>query len=131
MSMIHGLEARVPFLDPVVSDLALALPTHLKVLALSKKRLLRRAAAPLLPQAVLRARKRGFSIPAAAWLRGELEPLARQLLARERIASQGFFEPTVVTGLLEQHLARRVDRSRQLWGLMCFSLWAERWADGG
>ncbi len=131
MSMIHGLEARVPFLDPVVAELALALPTHHKVLALSKKRLLRRAAAPLLPQAVLRARKRGFSIPAAAWLRGELEPLARQLLARERIASQGFFEPTVVTGLLEQHLARRVDRSRQLWGLMCFSLWAERWADGG
>lgn len=128
MSMAHSLEARVPFLDPLVAELAFALPTRLKVRGLAKKRLLRRAAEPLIPREIVRARKRGFSIPAAAWLRAELEPLARELLAPERTASQGFFEPAVASELLDDHLRRRQDNSRQLWGLMCFSLWAEQTA---
>ncbi len=126
MSMAHSLEARVPYLDPVVAELALALPTSLKVRGMSKKRLLRKAAEPLIPASISRARKRGFSIPAAAWLRGELEPLARELLAPERTRRQGYFEPATVTQLLDDHVARRHDFSRQLWGLMCFSLWAEQ-----
>jgi asparagine synthase (glutamine-hydrolysing) len=125
MSMAHSLEARVPYLDPVVSDLALALPSSLKVRGLSKKRLLRSALAPLVPKRILSARKRGFSIPAAAWLRGELAPLARELLAPERTRRQGYFEPQAVDRLLREHLDRRQDHSRQLWGLMSFSLWAE------
>jgi asparagine synthase (glutamine-hydrolysing) len=126
MSMTHSLEARVPYLDPVVAELALALPTSRKLRGLSKKWLLRQAAAPLIPGEILSARKRGFSIPAAAWLRGELQPLARELLAPERTRRQGFFEPAVVAHLLAEHAARRQDHSRQLWGLMSFSLWAEQ-----
>jgi asparagine synthase (glutamine-hydrolysing) len=130
MSMAHSLEARVPYLDPVVAELALALPTELKVRGLAKKRLLRMTAETLIPRSITRARKRGFSIPAAAWLRGELEPLARELLAPDRMRAQGFFEPNVATNLLEDHVARREDYSRQLWGLMSFSLWVEQ-AFGG
>lgn len=126
MSMVHGLEARVPYLDPVVAELALALPTKLKVRGLAKKRLLRQAAAPLVPREIIAARKRGFSIPAAAWLRGELEPFARELLSPERTRSQGYFDPRFATELLDEHVARRQDHSRQLWGLMSFSLWAEQ-----
>ena len=70
--MAHSLEARVPFLDPAVTNLAFALPTRHKVRGLSKKVLLRKAVEPLLPREVVHGRKRGFSIPAAAWLRGEL-----------------------------------------------------------
>ncbi len=125
MSMVHGLEARVPYLDPVVAELAMSLPTRLKVLGTAKKRLLRRAAAPLIPRGILHARKRGFSIPAAAWLRGELQPFARDVLSPERTRAQGYFEPEFVTALLDEHVARRQDHSRQLWGLMSFSLWAE------
>src|SRR5918911_3974033 len=79
-SMAHSLEARVPFLDTVVTNLALALPTRLKVRGLAKKVLLRKAAEPLLPREVVHRRKGGFLIPAAAWLRGELEPFARETL---------------------------------------------------
>ncbi len=126
MSMAHSLEARVPYLDPVVAELALALPTRHKVRGAAKKRLLRRAAAPLIPREILHARKRGFSIPAAAWLRGEMKPLAEELLAPGRTRSQGYFEPSFVSSLLEEHVARRQDHSRQLWGLMSFSLWVEQ-----
>src|SRR5207344_2523135 len=62
-SMAHSLEARVPFCDPVVAELALALPRKLKVRGLSKKRLLRDAVATLLPREIVRGRKQGFSIP--------------------------------------------------------------------
>jgi asparagine synthase (glutamine-hydrolysing) len=125
-SMAHSLEARVPFLDPVVAELAHALPARSRVRGLAKKRLLRRAVAPLLPDAVVNGRKRGFSIPAAAWLRGELEPMARDLLAPEALRRDGWFDPAAVTRLLDRHVAAQEDHSRQLWGLLSFTLWRQR-----
>ena len=125
-SMAHSLEARVPFLDPVVTNLAFALPTRLKVRGLAKKVLLRKAAEPLLPSEVVHGRKRGFSIPAAAWLREELEPFARETLSPETLRRQGFFQPEPVTRLIDEHVAGREDWSRQLWGLLAFTLWYER-----
>jgi asparagine synthase (glutamine-hydrolysing) len=125
-SMAHSLEARVPYLDTVVTNLALALPTRHKIRGLSKKVLLRKAAAPLLPREIVHGKKRGFSIPAAAWLRGELEPFARETLSREALTRQGYFRPDVVTRLLEDHVAGLQDLSRQLWGVLAFTLWHER-----
>jgi asparagine synthase (glutamine-hydrolysing) len=125
-SMANSLEARVPFLDSVVTNFAFSLPTRHKVRGLSKKVLLRKAAEPLLPREVVHGRKRGFSIPAAAWLRGELEPFARATLSPETLRRQGFFEPAVVTRLIDEHVNGAEDRSRQLWGLLAFTLWHER-----
>ena len=93
---------------------------------LRKKVLLRKAVAPLVPGRIVRAKKRGFSIPAAAWLRGELEPFARETLSEETLRRQGFFRPEAVTKLIERHVAGREDLSRQLWGLLAFTLWHER-----
>jgi asparagine synthase (glutamine-hydrolysing) len=125
-SMAHSLEARVPYLDTVVTNLALALPTRHKVRGLAKKVLLRKAAKPLLPHEIVHGKKRGFSIPAAAWLRGDLEPFARETLSEGTLRRQGYFEPAVVQRLLDDHVAGREDRSRQLWGLLAFTLWHER-----
>ncbi|MDX6675958.1 MAG: hypothetical protein QOE31_10 [Solirubrobacteraceae bacterium] len=123
MSMAHSLELRVPFLDPHVAEFAFALPTSAKVRGRAKKRVLRLAAEPLVPRAIARGRKRGFSIPAAAWLRGPLEPFAREVLAPERTRRQGLFDPRAVTAVLDAHVAREADLSRQLWGLLSLSLW--------
>jgi asparagine synthase (glutamine-hydrolysing) len=125
-SMAHSLEARVPYLDPLVAGLAHALPTRLKVRGLRKKRLLRKAAEPLLPRRIVYGRKRGFSIPAAAWLRGDLEPFARDVLSTETLRRQAFFRPEPITRLLDRHVAGKEDLSRQLWGLLAFTLWYER-----
>ena len=122
-SMAHSLEARVPYLDEVVAAFALALPAKLKVRGLAKKRLLRKAVAPLLPRSVVYSKKRGFSIPAAAWLRGPLVPFAREVLAPERVRAQGYFRPETVSRLLDDHIGGREDLSRQLWGLLIFTLW--------
>jgi asparagine synthase (glutamine-hydrolysing) len=125
-SMAHSLEARVPFLDEVVTDLALSTRRVHKLRGLQKKRLLRAAAAPIIPNEILRARKQGFSIPASAWLRGELSSFARDMLSPERLRSQGFFAPEPVAKLLDDHIARRADRSRQLWSLLVFTLWRDQ-----
>jgi asparagine synthase (glutamine-hydrolysing) len=127
-SMAHSLEARVPFLDTAVSDVALALPTSQKVRGFDKKRILRQALEPLLPREVTHGRKQGFSIPAAAWLRGELEPFAREVLSPARMREQGWFDGDVVTAIVDRHVSGREDLSRQIWGLMAFSLWHERYA---
>ena len=124
--MAHSLEARVPFLDPAVTNFSLGLAERHKVRGLRKKILLRKAAAPLVPSELLGRRKRGFSIPAAAWLRGELEPFARATLSTETLRRQGFFRPEPVARLLDEHVAGREDWSRQLWGLLAFTLWYER-----
>jgi len=125
-SMAHSLEARVPFLDPAVTNFALALPARHRVRGLRKKVLLRKAVAPLVPDRIVRGKKRGFSIPAAAWLRGELEPFARETLSAETLRRQGFFRPEAVTALIDRHVAGQEDLSRQLWGLLAFTLWHQR-----
>jgi asparagine synthase (glutamine-hydrolysing) len=125
-SMAHSLEARVPFLDDGVAGFALGLPPEHKVHGLSKKVLLRKAVEPLVPREVAHGRKRGFSIPAARWLRGELEPFARETLSADTLTRQGFFEPAAVARVLDEHVSGREDRSRRIWGLLAFTLWYER-----
>ena len=62
----------------------------------------------------------------AAWLRGDLEPFARETLSAGTLQRQGFFRPEAVTRPIDEHVAGREDRSRQLWGLLAFTLWHER-----
>jgi asparagine synthase (glutamine-hydrolysing) len=124
-SMAHSLELRVPYLDQEVADFALALPTRLKVRGFAKKRLLRRALAPLLPREVVRGRKQGFSVPVAAWLRGPLEPFAREVLTGPTLRRQGLLDPEPVKAALDRHCARKEDLSRQIWGLLVLTLWLD------
>ncbi len=129
-SMAWSLETRVPFLDTVVTNFAFSLPARHKVRWLDKKRLLRKAVEPLLPHGVVHGRKRGFSIPAAAWLRGELEPFARETLSPETLRRQGYLRPEAVARVLDDHVSGREDLSRQLWGLLAFTLWHECHVEG-
>ena len=82
--MAHSLEARVPFLDTVVTNFALALPTRAEGARAAQEGAAAQGRGAALPREIVHGTKRGFSIPAAAWLRGELEPFARETLSPER-----------------------------------------------
>jgi asparagine synthase (glutamine-hydrolysing) len=123
-SMAHSLEVRVPFLDTALSVFAFGLPSRLKVRGLAKKRLLRKALAPLVPAEILSAPKHGFTLPAAQWLRGPLEPYARELLANDR----GLFDDATLTQLLDDHVTGQSDNWKQLWTLLSFAAWYDRYA---
>jgi asparagine synthase (glutamine-hydrolysing) len=129
LSMAHSLELRVPFLDPKVAEFAFSLPSRLRVRGFAKKRLLRQALEPLLPREIVHGRKQGFSIPLAAWLRGPLEPFARETLAAGALERQGLLDPAAVAPVLDRHIAGKEDLSRQIWGLMALTLWFDRYAD--
>jgi asparagine synthase (glutamine-hydrolysing) len=131
MSMASSLEARVPYLDNEVVDLALAIPAHLKVRGGVRKWILKRAFAGSLPPSVLRRGKEGFSMPMKQWLAGDWNGLMHELLAPQRLAAQGLFEGRYVARLMQEHERGAHNHSHVLWALMVFQLWRERFAAGG
>ena len=126
-SMFASLEVRAPLLDYRVVEYVANLPDQLKLHGFTTKYLLKKLMAGKLPDEIIHRRKQGFAVPIANWLAGELQPLARQLLAPARLKSQGIFNPDYVTRLLDQHTARRADHRKLLWTLLCFQLWHDRW----
>jgi asparagine synthase (glutamine-hydrolysing) len=127
MSMATSLETRAPFLDGDVMELAFSMPGHFKIRNGERKWILKQAMRPLLPESILSRRKEGFSIPMKNWLRRELEPLMRDLLAPERIARRGFLEPATVSGLVDAHVAGRENHAHTLFPLMVFERWASEY----
>jgi len=123
MSMAHSLEARVPFLDRAVVELARRIPPRLRMRGLTTKYLLRQAMQERLPTAVLRGKKRGFNVPMPSWLAGDLHDFTRDVLSPSRLRQQGLFDPGAVRRLIDEHVARRVDHSRALWTLLVLSVW--------
>lgn len=121
-SMAVSLEARVPYLDHEVVEYAMSLPEEWKLGAGRTKRLLRSAFADLLPPAVRRRGKEGFSIPMKRWLRGPLLPLVHDLLGPDRVRDRGWFEPRLVARLVEEHRRGIENHAHRLWCLMSLEL---------
>jgi asparagine synthase (glutamine-hydrolysing) len=120
-SMLNSLEMRAPFLDYLVIEFAFGkVPSHLKATATSRKVLLKKLAARILPPAFDRHRKQGFQIPLALWLRSGpwLEFFREVLLAPENT----LFDHGVVSELLAGQVRGRAN-SERLFGLMLFELW--------
>src|SRR5439155_1406690 len=122
-SMAHSLELRSPLLDHRVLELGLSLPARLKQRGLEGKLALRRAFADDLPPLVVGRGKSGFGVPLAAWFRGELQPLAREVLLDERARARGLFHHEAVARLLDEHAAERADHGHRLWTLVMLELW--------
>jgi asparagine synthase (glutamine-hydrolysing) len=128
-SMAHSLELRSPLLDHRVLELGISLPERLKQQGLEGKLALRRAFADDLPPLVAERSKSGFGVPLAAWFRGELKPLARELLLDERARARGFFHQDAVARLLDEHDAERADHGHRLWTLVMLELWQREHID--
>ena len=121
--MAHSLEIRVPFVDHELVERVFPLPSRLKVGRYELKQLLKQALASRLPAAHFRAPKRGFVGPTSAWLRYELRPMLEDELSPSRLARLGFFAPSMVTRLLDEHFSGWHNRETVLWGMLCFSTW--------
>ena len=129
MSMAHGLELRVPFLDREVFALARRLPAAAKADARHTKKALRAAAARRLPDASARRPKRGFPVPVRDWLR---QPVwaARVQEAFHSPAAARFFDVRQLDRLLARHLHRRQDNWRQIYCIYCFLVWYDQFFGG-
>src|SRR5262249_43078693 len=124
-SMAVNLEVRSPFLDRGLAEFVLALPTRVRCGWWETKPLLRAVARRVLPRNVANRPKHGFGVPTGQWLRRELRDVALDYLSADRLRKQGLFNPVVVSGLLERHLAGVANHRKELWTLLMFQLWAE------
>jgi asparagine synthase (glutamine-hydrolysing) len=98
-SMARGVEARLPFLDHVLVELAASVPPGKKLRGRTEKWVLRRALAGVLPDEVRRRTKHGLSTPYRTWLRGRLPDFAEELLGPARLRATGYFDPVAVAEL--------------------------------
>lgn len=127
MSMAHGLEVRVPFLDHELVDLATSIPPELKLRrGFERKWILREVSKRILPPTLRIPRgKKGFNAPMAAWFRGPLREALGDMLSPSRMRRLGLLKPRVVDALLSEHLRGEHDRSFELYGLLLLSLWGD------
>ncbi|MDQ6862064.1 MAG: asparagine synthase C-terminal domain-containing protein, partial [Verrucomicrobiota bacterium] len=123
-SMARSLEVRSPFLDHELLELCARLPNEWKVNRRRGKLILRDMVSDDLPAEVLRAKKRGFSVPLAQWWRGE----ARQQIRAGLLPLHGRLRPYLreeaAAQLLEEHQAGRANHSQRLWNLWVLNEWA-------
>jgi asparagine synthase (glutamine-hydrolysing) len=126
MSMAHALEVRSPLLDHRLLEFAATLPADHKLDGSRGKRLLRAAAARRLPAELLSAPKRGFSIPAAQWLRGGLRDLAAGAIFDDGSPCSELLDAPAVRRTWEEHQLGSRDHSVLLWGLMMLGLWKQQ-----
>jgi asparagine synthase (glutamine-hydrolysing) len=123
-TMTHGLEARSPFLDHELMQLAASLPADLKVRGTAKKWILRRAMRGVLPDEILDRPKQGFSVPLSRWLRGDLRSWTREVLLDAGTVGRGHFDRDAVEALLERHDRHGgVPEAKRIWALVMLELW--------
>lgn len=126
-SMAASLEVRLPFLAFPVVEFARQLPVSLKLKGLTTKYLLKKALKPYLPKSILKRPKKGFGIPTAKWLNNELAPVVNELFSERFVQQQGIFQYAQVKQLLDEHRSLRFDRRKELWTLMMFQWWWQKY----
>jgi asparagine synthase (glutamine-hydrolysing) len=125
MTMAWGLEGRVPFLDHELVELAARCPPELK-LAQGGKGVLKDAARPLIPAAVIDRPKGYFPVPGIRHLQGDSYELVRQALTNRAARERGVFEPRFVERLLNEPNALRSNLGvNALWQAGVLELWLQ------
>lgn len=123
MAMANSLEGRVPLCDHRIVELAGRIPNSLKFDGRRGKQIFRRAVEPYLPAAIMQRPKWGFNVPVDEWFRGELYPMAHDLLTSAAFRETGVFDPVVVERLLTEHKAERQNFGTMIWLLVVFEIW--------
>lgn len=123
MSMAHGLEARSPFLDASLTELAGRLPDELKVRGLTTKVVLREAFKDLVPERITHRSKMGFGVPLGAWFQRGLRPLLDAHLTAEGAPLFDHLDRDAVRLLVHEHMEGTRDRSQQLFCLLTLASW--------
>lgn len=148
LSMAHGLESRVPFLDNDLVDFAMRCPVRLKLNNLADvvrinenepgnkqakffqktrdgKQILRDVMKRHIPEEVTKAEKQGFSAPDASWFKGDSIEFVRRTLLDRNAPVYNYMDRSVVEMLLQEHLNGTQNRRLLIWSLLNVNSWLE------
>ena len=128
-SMAYSLEVRVPFLDHEFVELCADIPPSLKMRRIEEKHILRRAMSDILPEEIVRRRKRGLAAPYVQWTR-DLPEFAMELLSETQLREKGYFNPKFVAHMVERHRSCKADYGISLMGVLGVQLWDDLFMRG-
>jgi len=129
-SMANSLEARSPFLDHKVMEAAALLAPRYKAHWGTSKVVLKKEFRDILPAENVRRAKMGFGVPVGRWFRGPWKDLLNDALFSGTSLSRGYFEPSRLHYMVDEHLSARTDFSSQLWALLMLELWQRQMVEG-
>jgi asparagine synthase (glutamine-hydrolysing) len=124
MSMAHGLELRVPFLDRSLVEACFLIPGNKKLEGASPKGLLLRSLGVELPPEIVRRPKRGFTLPFERWLRGEMRPAVEDVLLKTNWEKTSL-NANAVRVVWNRFLAGETSWSRP-WSLFVLQRWCDQ-----
>ena len=135
MSMAHGVESRIPFLDHRLFEFAASLPERSKLRGLREKDILRRWAPRVLPRAAADRPKQAYRAPDVPPFFGSRAPgYATELLQPSSLARTGIFDPQAVSGLLRRCRAGNatgIRESQALVGILSTQIWHQQFITAG
>jgi asparagine synthase (glutamine-hydrolysing) len=129
MSMANSLEVRVPLLDHVLAEFVATIPIKQRFPKWRLKGLLRDTMADTLPTEIINLPKHGFTIPLAAWFRGDLAIFASDVLLSAKARQHGCWNSVAVEDLLRQHVQGSRSVAQLVWGMLMFELWYQHVCD--
>jgi asparagine synthase (glutamine-hydrolysing) len=124
LSMAHGLEARVPYLDRTVVEFAQRLGASFKIRRGIRKWLHRRVCENFLPRQILNRKKRGFAVNVVDdWFKPSRKGIFAETLLDSKSLMFGQLNPAPVKKLLDDHQSRKQDNHKLLFSLVMFEQW--------
>ncbi|PIP15791.1 MAG: asparagine synthase (glutamine-hydrolyzing) [bacterium (Candidatus Ratteibacteria) CG23_combo_of_CG06-09_8_20_14_all_48_7] len=128
-SMAQGLEIRSPFLDHKLVELIASLPASYKIRYTQSKYLLKKVLKGILPEEVLRRKKKGLALPLSVWFRKDLQGYLTSFILGEKALKRGYFNPEYIRRIFEEHLSGRVDHANRLYLLLVLEMWHQMYID--
>ncbi len=123
MTMAVALEARSPFLDTQLVELAFRIPSSIKLRHGQLKWLLRESYRSVLPAEILDRKKHGFGVPLSAWWSGPLRGQMQSLLGDPQARLGDYLQLQAVRTLVDEHLSGRRDHGQRIFLLVQLELW--------
>ena len=150
ISMAHGLEVRVPFLDNNLVDFAMSLPVNLKLKNLAEaarinenepgdkqdhyfkqhrdgKIILRKVMERYIPEEITKGMKQGFSAPDAGWFKGDSIDYVRRIIFNNKSRIYDYFDPKAVQKRVNEHLDGKLNRRLFIWSLLNAEQWCHQY----
>ena len=124
--MATSLEVRSPFLDVEFAEFANKLPSRMKLKGFTRKYILKKSFQGRIPRKILFRKKKGFGVPLATWFKEELRPLLLDTFSPTQLSREGFFNARAIMTLLDDHFKGKKDNRKQIWTLLMFQMWKER-----
>ena len=122
-AMSVGLETRVPLLDHRIIQFAFSLPLSTLQADGKTKWPLRRILSRYVPKTLIDRPKMGFSPPIDVWLRTTLREWAEDLLDKQSLHREGFFNADIIRRVWKEHLSGRRNHQLALWNVLMFQAW--------